>query len=153
MSNVIEKVMYKCPECGQAYDEYNRATRCAFKHARETAINADFETGDYTLENIWYQYGIQKELPQEMKAITSTSCFVVSYLQCCDEPAYQITHISVDGDITIGGDGSWNGYYQSKVGYHNLMNPKPESELWKYREKGLFGKDKKVALTNTTEEG
>lgn len=142
MSEIIEKTMYKCPECYEAYDTYNRATRCAFEHARETALNADFQTGSYTLETLWHVYGISKELPEEMKKITSDNCFVVSYLQCCDHPAYQIRHISGHGEITVSGDGGYNGGYSSKVGYHNLKDPRPKEELWKYSEKGAFGRNK-----------
>lgn len=135
MSDIIEKTMYKCPDCGEAYDTYNRATRCAFEHAKEKAINADFETGNYTLSSLWYLYGITKELPEEMKNITKDNCFVVSYLQCCDYPAYQIYHISKDGEITVGGDGGWSGGYSSTVGYHCLKDPRPKEELWRYSDR------------------
>ena len=142
MGEIIEKTMYKCPDCNEPYDTYNRAARCAYEHAKETAINADFDSGSYSLGTIWSIYGIGKELPDELKNITKDNCFVVSYLQCCDYPAYQITHISHYGDITVSGDGSWSGGYSSKVGFHNLKDPRPKEELWKYSEKGAFGRNK-----------
>lgn len=134
--------MYKCPECSEAYDQYHRATECAWLHAKETAMNADFNTGYYTLKSLFYKYGVHKELSEEMENITNDNCFVVSYLQCCDMPAYQISHISESGEITVSGDGGWNGGYSSKVGYHCLKDPKPKSELWKYSDSGAFGRNK-----------
>jgi len=144
VSNVIAKEMFKCSECNKSHDSYHQATRCFYEHAKEVALNADFQSGQYTLGSIWAIYGgFMKELPDELKNITKDNCFVVSYLQCCDSPAYQITHISGRGDITVGGDGSWNGYYSSTVGFHNLKDPRPLSELWKYSDSGTFGRNRK----------
>lgn len=148
MATIIEKTMYKCPECLDAYDDYNRAAECSYNHAKETAINADFSTGYYTLEQVFSKYGVHKELTEEMKKITKDNCFVVSHLQCCDHPAYTIDHISKYGDITVIGEGSWSGYYSSKVGYHSLKDPRPKDELWKYSDSGTFGKNKKTTLNN-----
>lgn len=143
MSEIKEKTMYECPECGQSYDEYRRAARCDYEHAKELAINADFESG-LTLGNIWSLYGgMMKDLPEELKNIHKDNCFVVSYLQCCDRPAYRISHISMYGEITVSGDGSYSGGYTSKVGFHSLTDPRPLSELWKYSEQGAFGSNKK----------
>lgn len=128
--SVETKTMHKCPECYEAYDRYNRATRCVYEHAREQALNADFESGYYTLEQLWRTYNIGTELSDKMKNITIDNCFVVSHLQCCDKPAYRIKHIDGYGQITVGGMGSWSGYYSSKVGYHSLQDPRPKEELF-----------------------
>lgn len=147
MKDIVSVEMFKCPDCGEAYRTDRDAILCNYKHAKESAINADFESGYYTLGQIWRKYGgMMKELPKELENITKDNCFVVSYLQCCDYPAYTISHISELGEIEVCGDGGWSGGYCSKVGFHSLADPRPKEELWRYSDKGAFGRNKTKAL-------
>jgi hypothetical protein len=120
---------YKCDECAAHYEERYRAYRCIFEHAKENFANALLDAG-WDLDTINYWCGFNWQLSDKQKKITKDNCFKISYLQCCDYPAYQIVHISKEGKITVGGKGSWSGYYASEVGWHSLADPRPASELW-----------------------
>lgn len=144
MSKIIEKTMYLCPECNEPYSDVDRAERCLAVHIKGQGIREDFFENGMTLGQVWDKYSIGIDMPDECKDISKDNCFVVSYLQCCDYPAYQITDISPYGEIEVCGDGSWNGGYCSKVGFHNLKDPRPLKELWKYSNSGPFGRNKKA---------
>lgn len=62
--------------------------------------------------------------------ITKDSCFKISYLQCCDYPAYRISDIDSSGRITVWGIGGWSGGYASQVKLGCLRDPRPLSELY-----------------------
>lgn len=123
----IEKQTFKCPQCYEHYEDYHRACRCIFKHAKERLANAMLETGD-SLSQINFVCGFGWELSDVQRNITKESCFVISYLQCCDKPAYRISSINSDGGITVYGRGSWSGGYSSKVRLDSLNDPRPASE-------------------------
>lgn len=52
--------------------------------------------------------------------------------QCCDKPAYRITHIFFDGKVNVRGCGSWSGYYSNRLRLESsdLKNPRPKEELF-----------------------
>ena len=120
---------YKCPVCYEKYDKYNRAVGCVFNHAKEQYANSLLEDGR-SLDSINYLCGFGWELSDNQKTITKDSCFVISYLQCCDEPAYKIISIDCNGKIKVGGSGSWSGYYTSTVRLDNLKDPQPKDKLF-----------------------
>lgn len=65
--------------------------------------------------------------------ITKDSCFTISYLQCCDYPAYQIAEINHAGKITVWGIGGWAGGYSDTVSLGCLRDPRPANELYVYK--------------------
>lgn len=125
-----EVQMYECPWCDKKHEREHEAAYCLFSHAKEQAINTAFEAG-YTLGNIAWRFGIHWDLNEKQKQITKDSCFVISYLQCCEKPAYRISHISAEGAITVWGKGSWSGGYCSEVSLNCLEDPRPKEELYR----------------------
>ena len=55
--------------------------------------------------NIW------RWVPEHLENVKKDHCFVISYWQCCDKPAYQIIDVDINGRLYLSGCGSWNGYY------------------------------------------
>lgn len=128
----IKQIMYKCPDCYEAFDNEREADLCLFEHVKERCINHDFQKG-FDLEYIKNTYSIFWKLDENQKKITKDNCFTISYLQCCDYPAYKIKHISAKGKFKVGGIGSWSGYYSSQVGLDCFKNPRPKEELFIYK--------------------
>lgn len=115
--------------CSKLYDSEREAVRCLYNHTKERAIELDFKDG-FDLGYINHVYGLNLELSDKQKKITKDSCFTISYLQCCDHPAYRISNISHDGKFTVWGIGSWSGPYSSTVRLSCLSNPRPAEELF-----------------------
>lgn len=120
---------YKCIECGELYNSEYNAMTCMYNHIKQRLINIAWENG-FTLHLLNYNYGLNLKLDDNQKNITKDSCFIISYLQCCDKPAYQIINIDINGKITVGGKGSWSSPYSSIVSLDCLKNPRPLSELY-----------------------
>ena len=126
----IKKVeRYECPLCYKNFDTERMADYCLYDHIKERCINHDLQVG-LDLQYINTRYSMYWDLADKQKSITKDSCFVVSYLQCCDYPAYQIIDIDFTGQIKVGGVGGYKSYYASIVGLHNLTDPKPKEELY-----------------------
>lgn len=64
--------------------------------------------------------------------INKDNCFTISYLQCCDYPAYRITQINHAGRITVWGIGGWSGGYGGQESLGVLRDPQPASSLYVY---------------------
>ena len=62
--------------------------------------------------------------------INKANCFVISYLQCCDKPAYRISEVDHNGKITVWGIGGWSGGYGCKVDLGDLREPSPPDQLY-----------------------
>lgn len=120
---------YKCPHCYEIYQDRHRADNCLYHHLKEVCINNDFQRG-MSLYSINYTYAMHWQLSKAQEAITKDNCFVISYLQCCDHPAYQISHIDAYGRIKVSGCGSWSGYYSSIVALDCLSEPMPLEKLY-----------------------
>ena len=129
MMEPIKKEMWKCPICYKAFDTEREADICLYRHIKERCIDHDFQAG-YPLGYIKQMYGMNWDLSEKQKGITKDNCFIISYLQCCDEPAYKIIHISESGKIEVSGKGSWTGYYSSIIRLDNLADPRPIDELF-----------------------
>ena len=93
--------------------------------------NEMFNEG-YTLKQINNKCEIWAYVPEHLENINKDNCFKISYWQCCDKPAYQIIRICFDGDVTVGGCGSWSGYYSDRIRIdsRDLKNPRPKEELF-----------------------
>lgn len=126
-----EITAYKCSDCGHIYNRETDALECEFKHARCNYANALLKKGN-NLRSIEFQCGFNWRLTEEQKEITKDNCFVVSYWQCCDKPAYQIRRITENGDVYVSGKGSWNGYYGNEMRIDNdhLKKPYSSEELF-----------------------
>lgn len=122
---------YKCDYCGTLL---NNESDCIKHEERHKAIDlANDLLSDYkTLEEINDKTHIWEEVPEHLKNVTKDNCFIVSYWQCCNKPAYQITSIDFDGGIRLWGCGSWSGYYGQELYLHDtdLLNPRPKEELF-----------------------
>jgi len=125
----IKKEMWKCPICRHAFNTEREADICLYNHVKERCINHDLKQG-FTLLYIKSVYGFHWKLTKKQEHITIDSCFKISYLECCDRPAYRISNISHDGAISVYGKGSWGGGYRSVVGLDSLEDPRPKEELF-----------------------
>ena len=105
----MEKVIkYKCSECGGLFDTPEEALAHEIRHERIEKANEMLNEG-YTLKQINNKCEIWAYVPEHLENINKDNCFKISYWQCCDKPAYQIIRICFDGDVTVGGCGSWSG--------------------------------------------
>ena len=130
MNYTIKQIdMYECPHCGIRHASENQAERCLVYDVNERTMNDLFRDG-LSLGVIYAQFNVAVHLSEAQFDITEDSCFVISYLQCCDNPAYRIMHITPRGDINVGGCGSWSGYYRSNVRLDCLKDPRPAGELF-----------------------
>jgi len=132
-----EVVAYKCPYCHDIKTTEFAAERCIEEHLLDKVINDMWDDGA-TLQQIDDQFGVFNGcLTEEQKTVTKDSCFVIEYLALCDKPAYRIVHIGSHwGAITVGGKGSYLGYYEHDVNMLYIKDPHPLSELFVYE----FGK-------------
>lgn len=120
---------YKCLLCGYYTDNEYMVKLHDERHAKERLANKLLRQGK-TLGEINNKCKFHWQLKDVHKTINKDSCFVISYLQCCEEPAYRICFISGGGAIRVWGIGGWSGGYSSFVGFHCLDNPLPLSELY-----------------------
>lgn len=76
--------------------------------------------------HIWYS------VPEYLREANKDNCFTISYWQCCEKPAYQITYIYMDGKVNVRGCGSWSGYYGEnlRLESNDLRNVHPKEELF-----------------------
>lgn len=130
---MVEKVdSYKCKWCGTLFSNEILASQCAFKHAQTQLANAFLHAG-HTLETIEYSCKFGWKLTDEQKNITKDNCFIVSYWQCCEKPAYSIVSIEDGGWLKLWGKGGWHGYYGGAVSLNKLPKPCPKEELFIYK--------------------
>ena len=124
-------IKYRCDHCGDLFDSEEMCLKHEDRHERIYKANQMLRDG-HTLKEIQDECGIWYKVPEYLENITTDNCFVVSYWQCCDKPAYQITSICMDGRVRLWGCGSWSGYYGSEVGldFGYLKNPRPKEELF-----------------------
>lgn len=120
---------FRCPYCRLFYDSLSQAAYCVKGHKAELGANAMLQAGR-TLGEINERYHLWHDLPKHLEDVDNSNCFTISYLQCCDFPAYQISNIRFFGVIYVWGLGGWGGGYSSRVSWHNLANPRPMSELY-----------------------
>ena len=115
----MEKVeMYRCDYCGQLFDTAEESGKHEQRHRNIDGANEMLQKGA-SLELINQRYGIWDKLPDYLKEVTKYNCFKITYWQCCDKPAYQITRIEMDGRLSLLGRGSWSGYYGESVKINN----------------------------------
>ena len=128
----MEKVInYKCSECGKLFDTPDDALACETRHKRIEKANDMLNEG-YTLKQINDECEIWGSVPEHLENVNKDNCFKISYWQCCDKPAYQITSIFFDGRVNVRGCGSWNGYYGNslRLDSRDLKDPRPKEELF-----------------------
>lgn len=125
---------YKCSSCKYTHDREVDALQCEFKHARCKYANVLLNNGG-TLSTINYWCGFNWKLSKEQESITKESCFIISYWQCCEKPAYQIRRITESGYIYVSGKGGWSGYYGKEMSIDQLPKPYPKEELYEYQNK------------------
>ena len=128
----MEKLIkYKCDYCGELFSSEEWCLEHEELHKKSEKANEMLNTGK-TLEEINNECHLWYEVPEYLKNVTKDNCFVISYWQCCNKPAYQITHIYFDGYVDVRGCGSWSGYYGNRLRIDscNLKNPRPKEELF-----------------------
>jgi len=121
---------YQCSECNKTFITEVDADFCLLKHVRERCIRHRWEAG-WALGLMDYTFGFHWKLTSKQRDVHKDNCFIIPYLQCCDKPAYRIRRIMPDGQIEVGGIGSWTGYYTSVVRIGCLEDPRPIEELYK----------------------
>lgn len=129
---ILEKVIkYKCSECGELFDIPENALACERRHKRIEKANGMLDEG-FTLKQINDECKIWYKVPKHLENVNKDNCFKISYWQCCDKPAYRITHIFFDGKVNVWGCGSWSGYYGNRLNLSSsdLKNPRPKEELF-----------------------
>lgn len=124
-------IKYQCEYCGSLFNVKEICFEHEDKHERIDKANRMLRNGHTLMEiqnecNIWYSF------PEHLKDVTTDNCFVVSYWQCCDKPAYRIVEIDMCGRVRLWGCGSWNGYYGDLVELNSsyLKKPHPKEELF-----------------------
>jgi len=127
----MKKILaYKCYICGKLFDNERIAKSHNKYHAKKRLSNYLLSKG-VTLDKINNKCCFHWQLTEIQKTITKDNCFEISYLQCCNKPAYRIVNISGTGEIEVWGIGSWSGGYASYVRLGCLENPRPLNELFK----------------------
>jgi len=107
----MEKIIrYKCNHCGDLFYTEDECVKHEQRHLDIEEANQMLKDGATLQEindicHIWYK------VPEHLKKVTTDNCFVISYWQCCNKPAYKICGICMDGKLKVWGCGSWNGYY------------------------------------------
>lgn len=138
----MEKVIkYKCDYCGELFSSEEWCLKHEESHKESEKANEMLDAGK-TLEEINNECHLWYEVPEYLKNVTKDNCFVVSYWQCCNKPAYSICSITHKGRLRLYGCGSWSGYYSDELDINdkNLMIPRPKEELFidpRYKE--LYG--------------
>jgi len=128
----VEKVIkYKCSDCGELFDSEERCLEHEDRHGRINKANEMLNDG-HTLQEIQDACDIWYSIPEHLKNVNKYNCFVISWWQCCDKPAYCIDYIYMDGTVRVWGCGSWNGYYGNPVSLNSsdLKNPHSKDELF-----------------------
>ena len=128
----MEKVIkYKCSECGKLFDVPDDALACETRHKRIERANEMLDEG-YTLKQINDECEIWSFVPGHLENVNKDNCFKISYWQCCDKPAYQITNIFFNGMVNVRGCVSWSGYYGNclRLSSIDLKDPRPKEELF-----------------------
>lgn len=124
-------IRYKCKYCGSLFCTEELCLEHEDRHKRIDKANQMLSKG-CTLKEIQDECNIWYEVPKYLENVNKDNCFQISYLQCCDKPAYQITDIRMDGMIRLWGCGSWSGYYgeNMRLTSDNLIDPRPKEELF-----------------------
>ena len=128
----MEKVIkYRCSECGDLFDTPGMALVHEERHKRVEKANEMLNEG-YTLKQINEECKIWDFVPGHLEDVNKDNCFKISYWQCCDKPAYQITYIYFDEKVNVVGCGSWCGYYGDRLRLNSsdLKDPRPKEELF-----------------------
>lgn len=139
-TRIVQK--FECSLCGNLLSMENEFTKMhhLLDHAIDDRVSELWEAGK-TLKEIDDLYhifcSILPDHPDSYDSflechhnITKDNCFVISYLQCCDYPAYRISDITHSGGIRVYGVGGWSGGYASKVSLGNLRKPLPPGKLY-----------------------
>lgn len=128
----MEKVIrYKCDYCSELFSSEEWCLEHEESHRRSEKANEMLNAGK-TLEEINTECHLWSEVPEYLKDVTKDNCFVISYWQCCNKPAYRIVSITHNGRLRLYGCGSWLGGYDDELGIHDnsLQNPRPKEELF-----------------------
>lgn len=113
--SIIEKVIrYKCSDCGDLFYAEEECLEHEDRHKRINAANEMLKTG-CTLQEIQDMCHIWHSIPEHLKDVNKDNCFKIPHWQCCEKPAYQIHGVFMDGRISVGGCGSWSGWYGSSL--------------------------------------
>ena len=126
-----EVIRYKCKYCGELLKTKEECIKEENKHELTYTANEMLKEG-YTLGEINSVTEIWSDIPEYLNEVNKDNCFIVEHWQCCEKPAYQITYINFDGNLSLHGCGSWSGYYGETVGlnFRHFKNPRPKEELF-----------------------
>lgn len=137
LPEIIIKTKYECPYCSNESLTENSAIFCRGQCHKAEEATKMLESGA-TLFDINNKWKLWTNLPEYLKDTTKDNCFTISYLQCCDYPAYRIVRILGNMKVRVWGIGSWTSGYgvDCNITDHNLKNPRPKEELFIWKENG-----------------
>lgn len=130
----MEKVLrFRCSECGDLFNTEELCIRHEKLHQKINKAN-EMLNKKCTLGEIQNECNIWKELPHYLQDVNIDNCFVISYLQCCSKPAYQIVRINMDRTLQLFGVGSYDGSITKSffIDDANLRDPRENNELYVY---------------------
>lgn len=135
-----EILMYQCDICGTLFSMEDECLKHEEYEKRIIKANQMFIEQNKTLKEIneeckiWYDKDDFEKLaiPSYLENVNKDNCFKISFLQCCNKPAYQIQRILNNGQLQLGGFGSWSGFYTSDFNIfdNSLKDPRPAEELF-----------------------
>ena len=131
----MEKVIrYKCEKCGELFENEEECIQHEDRHLRIGKANEMLEAG-HTLKEIQDECSIWDSVPEYLENVTKDNCFIISYWQGCDKPAYKITNICMDGCVEVFGYGLWTGRYGEGLSLNSrhLRDPRPKEELYVHK--------------------
>ena len=127
-------IKYRCDYCGELLNSEEICIEHEDKQLRVNKANEMLQNG-FTLQEINNETNIWRKVPEHLKNVTKDNCFIISYWQCCNKPAYQITYINFrdyDCSVDVRGCGSWSGYYGKELFLDSadIIDPRPKEELF-----------------------
>ena len=133
LPEIKEIKKFVCPFCFKDHNSYDQANFCRENCFKSTEATLLLKSGE-TLGQINEKLKLWTNLPEYLKNVTKNNCFVLSYLQHCDHPAYRIYAINNQMKLSLWGTGGWNGRYGCDLTIDDcaLKEPKPKNKLYIY---------------------
>lgn len=126
-----EIIKYQCSECRNLFATPKEALAHEMRHKEIRKANKMLDEG-CTLKEIQAECRVWNDVPKHLENVTKDNCFVVSWWEWCNKPAYQITRILFTGSVVLSGCGSLIGDYDGILSLcdNELEDPRPKEELF-----------------------
>ena len=126
-----EIIKYQCSECRNLFATPKEALAHEMRHKEIRKANKMLDEG-CTLKEIQAECRVWNDVPKHLENVTKDNCFVVSWWEWCNKPAYQITRILFTGSVELCGSGSLFGAYNGILCLcdNELEDTRPKEELY-----------------------